>query len=128
MTQILLPQLNDGASIVHLSSLAGLNAFAGHSVYSATKAAVDALSRAFTAEFAHRKIRSNCVNPTVIMTEMSIRNWSDPEKADALKSRIPLRRFGELEEVVEPVVFLLSDSSSYINGHSLPIEGGFKAI
>lgn len=124
----MLPQLNEGASIVNLSSLAGLNAFAGHSVYSATKGAVDALSRAFTLEFADRKIRSNCINPTVIMTQMSIRNWSDPEKANELRNRIPMHRFGEVDEVVDPVIFLLSDQSSYINGHSIPVEGGFRAV
>lgn len=62
------------------------------------------------------------------MTQMSIRNWSDPEKASGLLNRIPLKRFGEVEEVVEAVVFLLSDNSSYINGHSVPVEGGFCAV
>lgn len=128
VTQILLPQLNECASIVNLSSVAALTAFGGHSAYSATKAAVDALTRAFALEFADRKIRTNSVNPTVIMTKMSIPNWSEAAKADGLKNRIPLHRFGEVEEVVEPVIFLLSDKSSFINGHAIPIEGGFGAV
>lgn len=113
---------------MNLSSLASFTAFAGHSIYSATKGAIDSLTRAFTLEFADRKIRANSLNPTVIMTQMSIRNWSDPAKANGLKSRIPLRRFAEVEEIVEPTLFLLSDRSSFINGHSVPIEGGFGAI
>lgn len=124
MTQTLLPSINDGASIVNLSSLAGLRALANHSVYSASKAAVDGLTRAFALEFGPRRIRVNSVNPTVILTKMSIPNWSEPTKAEKMKSRIPLHRFGELNEVSDPIIFLLSDKSSFINGNSLPIEGG----
>lgn len=64
------------------------------------------------------------MNPTVIMTKMSIPNWSEPTKAHAMKSRIPLYRFGELNEVSNPIIFLLTEKSSFINGHCLPVEGG----
>lgn len=127
VVQSLLPKLNDGASIVNISSLAGLNAFEGHSVYSASKAGLDALTKSLAVELGPRKIRVNSVNPTVILTRMGRENWSDPVKADPLLKQIPLRRFGEVKEVVDPVIFLLSDSSSFINGTLLPIEGGFKA-
>lgn len=69
----------------------------------------------------------NSVNPTVVMTQMSIPNWSDPAKADPLKNRIPLRRFAELKEVTDPVVYLLSDKSSFINGSIINVEGGYCA-
>lgn len=124
VTQALLPNINNGGSIVNLSSLAGLRALANHSIYSASKAAVDALTRAFALELGPRAIRVNSVNPTVVMTKMSIPNWSDPAKAGPMLSRIPLNRFGELNDVSDPIIFLLSDKSSFINGHSLPIEGG----
>lgn len=119
--------MKDGGSIVNLSSLAGLSALANHTVYSASKAAVDGLTRAFALELGPRKIRVNSVNPTVVWTEMSIPNWSDPAKADPLKNRTPLHRFAEMNEAVEPIIYLLSNRSSFINGHSLPIEGGFSA-
>ncbi|XP_037045543.1 L-xylulose reductase-like [Bradysia coprophila] len=124
VTQTLLPNFNEGASIVNLSSQAGLRAFANHAVYSASKAGVDALSRAFALELGPRKIRVNSVNPTVVLTEMSIHYWT-PERGDPLKARIPLNRFCELNEVTDAIVYLLSDKSSFINGHSLPVEGGF---
>lgn len=125
--QSLLPKLNDGASIVNISSLAGLCAFQGHSVYSASKAGLDALTKNLAVELGPRKIRVNSINPTVILTRMGRKNWSDPVKADPLLQRIPLRRFGEVKEVVDPIVYLLSDSSSFINGTCLPIEGGLLA-
>lgn len=58
---------------------------------------------------------------------MAIPNWSDPVKAEGLKSRIPMHRFAELNEVSDPIIFLLSDKSTFINGHLVPIEGGFSA-
>lgn len=125
--QTLLPKLNDGASIVNISSLAGLRGFQGHSVYSASKAGLDALTKSLAIELGPRKIRVNSVNPTVILTRMGRDNWSDPAKADPLLQKIPLRRFGEVKEVVDPVVYLLSDNSSFINGTCLPIEGGMLA-
>jgi NAD(P)-dependent dehydrogenase (short-subunit alcohol dehydrogenase family) len=58
---------------------------------------------------------------------MGRENWSDPSKADPLLKNIPLKRFGEVKEVVDPVIWLLGYESSYINGHCLPIEGGLMA-
>lgn len=127
VTQTLLPNINDGGSIVNVSSIAGLRAFANHAIYSASKAGVDALTRAFALELGPRKIRVNSVNPTVVLTAMAIPNWSDPVKAEGLKSRIPMHRFAELNEVSDPIIFLLSDKSTFINGHLVPIEGGFSA-
>lgn len=57
------------------------------------------------------------------MTKMSAEYWSEPAREKAMKSRIPLNRFGELNEVSEPIIFLLSQKSSFINGHCLPLEG-----
>lgn len=117
----------EGSSIVNLSSLAALKGFMGHSVYTMTKAALDGMTKSLAIELGPKKIRVNSVNPTVILTRMGRDNWSDPVKADPLKSKIPLGRFGEVNEVVEPIVFLLSDKSSYINGQCLAVEGGYLA-
>jgi L-xylulose reductase len=127
VVQSLLPKLKDGASIVNISSLAGLSAFEGHSVYSASKSGLDALTKSLAVELGPRKIRVNSINPTVILTRMGRENWSDPKKAEPLLNKIPLRRFGEVKEVVDPIIFLLSDNSSFINGTMMPIEGGFLA-
>uniref|UniRef100_A0A182MPH8 Ketoreductase domain-containing protein n=1 Tax=Anopheles culicifacies TaxID=139723 RepID=A0A182MPH8_9DIPT len=127
VAQILVPKMEPGSSIVNVSSLAGLKAIHGHCAYSMSKAAIDGLTRNLALELGPRKIRVNSVNPTVILTRMGRENWSDPAKADPLKAKIPLARFGEVNEVVEPIIYLLSERSSFVNGHCLPIEGGFLA-
>ncbi|XP_052897026.1 L-xylulose reductase [Anopheles moucheti] len=127
VAQILAPKMDPGSSIVNVSSLAGIKAIHGHCAYSMSKAAIDGLTQNLALELGPRKIRVNSVNPTVILTRMGRDNWSDPAKADPLKAKIPLGRFGEVNEVVEPIIYLLSERSSFINGHTLPIEGGFLA-
>uniref|UniRef100_A0A0K8TTU2 Putative diacetyl reductase/l-xylulose reductase n=1 Tax=Tabanus bromius TaxID=304241 RepID=A0A0K8TTU2_TABBR len=126
VTQTLVKNLKDGSSIVMLSSLASQRSFAGHSAYSATKAAVDSLTKSLALELGPRKIRVNSINPTVILTRMGRDNWSDPEKANPLLNHIPLHRFGEVKEVVDAVIYLLSENSSFVNGHSLLLEGGYS--
>ncbi|RUS89448.1 hypothetical protein EGW08_002821 [Elysia chlorotica] len=69
-------------------------------------------------------IRTNCVNPTVTMTQMGVYAWSDPAKSGPVLNRIPLGKFAEVEDVVNAVLFLLSDKAAYINGATLPVEGG----
>lgn len=119
--------MSPGSSIVNVSSLAAVSAFQGHAVYSASKASVDMLTKSMALEFGPRKIRVNSVNPTVILTKMGLDNWSDPIKSKPLLDKIPLHRFGQVNEVVEPIIYLLSNKSSFINGSCLLIDGGFKA-
>lgn len=127
VTQKLSGRFKSGSSVVNVSSLASKVGIVGHSVYSATKAAVDSLTKSLALEWGPRNIRVNSVNPTVIMTKMGRENWSDPAKSTPLLNNIPLHRFGEVSEVVDAIVFLLSDKSSYINGTCLPLEGGYLA-
>lgn len=128
VTQILIPNINDGGSIVNVSSLASLSAIAEirASIYIASKAGLDGLTRALALEYGKCKIRVNSVNPTVVLTKNSAHHWTGT-RGDSLKSRIPLDRFAEVREVVDPIIFLLSEQSTFINGHSLPIEGGYSA-
>lgn len=127
VTQQIVPRLKSGASVVNVSSLASFVGVEGHSVYSATKGAIDSLTQSWALELGPRKIRVNSVNPTVILTKMGRANWSDPAKSEPLLNNIPLHRFGEVYEVVDAIVYLLSEKSSFINGHSLPVEGGYLA-
>ncbi|XP_018804831.1 PREDICTED: L-xylulose reductase [Bactrocera latifrons] len=126
VTQTLLPKLKKGSSVVMTSSLAASRSFHGHAVYSATKAAVDSLTRSLALELGPKQIRVNSVNPTVVLTQMGRENWSDEEKSGPLLAHIPLNRFCEVQEVVNGIVYLLSSNSSFVNGHQLNLEGGYS--
>uniref|UniRef100_UPI00398F101F L-xylulose reductase n=1 Tax=Pristiophorus japonicus TaxID=55135 RepID=UPI00398F101F len=116
-----------GGSIVNLSSQASRCALKDHAVYCASKGAVDMLTKVMALELGPHKIRVNAVNPTVVMTAMGRIGWSDPGKAAGMLSRIPLGRFAEVEDVVNTIIFLLSDKSAMLTGVTLPVDGGFLA-
>lgn len=78
-------------------------------------------------ELGPKGIRVNAVNPTVTMTDLAKMHWSEPTKANAMLQRIPLRRFAEVSDVVNSILFLLNnDSAAMINGVCLPVDGGAK--
>lgn len=85
------------------------------------------ISQVMALELGPHNIRVNCVNPTVVLTDMGRLGWSEPEKAREMLSKIPLGRFAEVDEVVYAVLFYLSDKSTMCNGTQLPIDGGFLA-
>lgn len=116
-----------GGSIVNISSQASQCALRDHAVYCATKGALDMLTKVMALELGPFQIRVNSVNPTVVMTEMGRIGWSDPEKAKGMMSRIPLGKFAEVDDVVNSILFLLSDKSAMTNGVMLPVDGGFLA-
>lgn len=114
-------------SIVNISSQASKAALTNHAVYCATKAAVDSLTGVMGLELGPHKIRVNAVNPTVVNTAMGKIGWSDPAKAGPMLAKIPLRRFAEVEDVVNVVLFLLSDKAAMVNSTCIPVDGGFLA-
>lgn len=93
-------------------------------MYGSLKAALDHLTRILAVELAPRKIRVNGVNPTVVLTRMGLQNFSEQDKQSAFISLHPLGRLPEVNEVVEPILYLLSEKSSFITGTSIPVEGG----
>ena len=86
-------------------------ALADHVVYGMTKASLDMLTKIMALELGPLGIRTNAVNPTVVMTAMAKVGWSDPAKAGPMLAKIPLGRFAEVEDVVGPVLYLLSGKS-----------------
>lgn len=125
------PLLSEGASVVIMASAASWMGFGGGSVYGATKAALNAYTRHFTAEFAPRKIRFNSISPSLIETPIQSKFTNDPAKLEAFRAagRLnPLGRMGEAEEVAQSILFLASKQSSYVNGTELYIDGGGKAV
>ncbi|KAL2726790.1 L-xylulose reductase isoform X1 [Vespula squamosa] len=118
---------NVAGSIVNVSSQASQAALKDHTIYCSSKGAVDMLTKMMALELGPHQIRVNAVNPTVVLTEMGRLGWSDKDKASNMISKIPLARFAEIDEVVDAIVYLLSERSSMINGVTLPVDGGFLA-
>ncbi len=118
-------QRGSGGAIVNVSSQASKRTLPKHACYSSSKAGLDMLTQTMAAELGPHKIRVNAVNPTVTMTDLGKRDWTDPVKAGPMLARIPQGKFAEVKDVVEPVLYLLSDKASMINGAVLPVDGGF---
>eukprot|EP00092_Neocalanus_flemingeri_P032384 GFUD01035209.1.p1 GENE.GFUD01035209.1~~GFUD01035209.1.p1 ORF type:complete len:245 (-),score=77.03 GFUD01035209.1:73-807(-) len=114
-------------SIVNVSSQASQAALADHTVYCGTKGALDMITKVAALELGPNNIRVNAVNPTVTMTAMGKVGWSDPAKAGPMLAKIPLGRFAEVEDVVNCILFLLSQKAGMVNGVTLPVDGGFLA-
>jgi len=112
-------------SIVNVSSMAAFQALPDHAAYCAAKAGLDQLTAVMAVELGQHKIRVNSVNPTVVLTDMGKRAWSDPAKGGPMLARIPLRRFAECEDIASVVCFLLTDGAAMLNGLALRIDGGF---
>lgn len=114
-----------GGSIVNVTSIVGLRGYRGLAVYSATKAGLDALTRALARELGTYRIRVNSVAPGYLGTEMT--GALDEPKRGKILRRTPLKRLGTPEDVVGPVKFLLSDESAFVTGHVLVVDGGITA-
>jgi len=114
-------------AVVNVSSQASQAALGDHTVYCATKGALDMVTKVAALEFGPHQIRVNAVNPTVTMTEMGKVGWSDPAKAGPMLAKIPLGRFAEVDDVVQCILFLLGPGSGLVNGITMPVDGGFLA-
>lgn len=112
-----------GGSIVNLGSMAGQIGLAGSAAYSATKAALAALTRAWAAEFSPGGVRVNTVAPGPVRTP-----GAAPERITALGNTTLLARAAEPEEIAEAISFLASAKSGYLTGVVLPVDGGRTAI
>lgn len=115
-------------AIVNLTSIGAVRALPRLSAYSATKAALDELTRTLAAEWAGSGVRVNAVAPAYIETEMTAGIQQHPRLRQQVIERTPLGRFGRPEEVAWAVVFLASDAASYITGHTLLVDGGWTAL
>ncbi len=127
-----LPLLNDGASIILNTSVAGSTGMAGASAYSATKAALRSLARTAAAELVDRGIRVNTVAPGPIVTPIFGRTGLPQEAIDdfakSVLTKVPMKRFGQPEEVAGVVAFLASQDASYITGVEINVDGGMGQI
>ncbi|MDB6031145.1 MAG: short-chain dehydrogenase/reductase [Verrucomicrobiales bacterium] len=117
----------DGGSIVNISSVVSTSAPATASVYSATKAAVDAVTKSLAKELGPRKIRVNSINPGMVETEgFHSAGLAVSDLRKQIEGQTPLGRIGQPQDIAAAAVFLASPGSSWITGETLHISGGFR--
>jgi 3-oxoacyl-[acyl-carrier protein] reductase len=112
-----------GGVVVNVSSLAGQNNHPGNCVYSASKAAVDALTRTLAMELGPRRIRVNAVAPGMTRTEM-MTSVVPLERQQQVAQATAMRRLGEVEDIADVVAFLASDAARFIVGQVVLVDGG----
>jgi len=115
-------------AIVNIASVNSFTAPAGSGVYPVTKGAIAQFTRALAVELAPDGVRVNAVAPGIIATAMTEVTRSDPKRLEAFLTHVPLKRVGQPEELVGPVLFLCSDWASYVTGAILAVDGGFLAV
>jgi NAD(P)-dependent dehydrogenase (short-subunit alcohol dehydrogenase family) len=129
-TEKFLPIINDGGSIINLSSINAYTGMPNTAIYAASKAALNSYTRTASTELAPRKIRVNSVNPgptyTPIFGKTGMAEDQLNEFAGAMQNRIPLKRFGQPEDIAKLVTFLASDDASFITGGEYNIDGGIN--
>lgn len=126
------PHLNDGASVILNTSVVSAKGLPQGSVYASTKAAMRSIVRSFAAALAERNIRVNAVAPGPIATPIFGRTGLPQEAIDefakGVVSQVPLKRFGQPEEIASVVAFLASKDASYVTGIELNADGGMGAV
>lgn len=128
-----LPYLNDGASIIINTSVAGQKGLIGGTAYAATKAALRSFTRSIAAELVERGIRVNAVSPGPIDTPEGFARTGLPKEAldefvKDIVGRVPMKRIGQPSEVASTVAFLASKDASYITGVEINVDGGLGQI
>ena len=125
-----IPILREGASIINLSSVNAYTGMPNTAVYAASKAALNSYTRTAATELAPRKIRINSVNPGPVFTPIFGKTGMSEEQlsgfSQAMQNRVPLKRFGQPEDIANLVSFLASDEASFITGSEYNIDGGIN--
>lgn len=127
--QSVIPQMesNGGGSIVNISSIAGLIGMSGAGVYTASKGAVRAITKAAAVDYGKKNIRVNSIHPGYIVTPMSQEYMESEQFRPYFLSQIALPELGKAMEVANAMLFLASDDASHITGIELPVDGGVTA-
>ncbi len=126
MTRAVIPQMQKQGrgSIINISSVASLVGLSGLAVYTASKGALDALTRALAVEYAKEGIRCNVVNPGLINTPMAAPLMANQDMLEPILAQYAIRRPGTPEEVANMVLYLASDEAAWVTGATFPIDGG----
>ncbi|MBE1531833.1 SDR family NAD(P)-dependent oxidoreductase [Actinomadura algeriensis] len=120
--------MRPGGAIVNMSSVSAVRVRRGRGAYCASKAAVAHLTESLAVELGDQGIRVNSIAPGYIDTEMTRWVREDPKALQHALDVVPLHRLGSPEEVVGPLLFLLSDSARYVTGHGIAVDGGSRHV
>lgn len=112
--------------IIYTSSIMGLASFAGRGTYSATKSALLGIARAYALELGKHNITVNCLAPGPVMTDLPMSLLSDAKKEE-FSDRTALKRWGEVEDMVGPMLLLASEAGAFISGTAILADGGLLA-
>lgn len=114
------------SSVVFVSSIGGVDSITiGNSIYGASKAALNSVMRFCALELAPKEIRVNSVCPGMVNTKLIKGGAVSEDQHQADMQKYPLKRYGEPEDIAYGIIYLLSDASSWVTGHSLVIDGGY---
>ena len=126
-TQEAVKLMRPGGSIINISSIVGPMPVKQASVYSATKAAVDAITIALSQELGPKKIRVNALNPGMVETEgLAASGIKESDFRKMIESQTPLGRIGQPQDIAQAAVFFASDETSWVSGQTLILAGGIR--
>lgn len=111
-------------NIINMASVAALKGLSKRGAYNIAKAGVIMLTRGLAWDLGRYNIRVNAIAPAIVKTEMARGFWEDPKALAAEEARIPLGRLAETNDIIGPALFLASDASRFITGHTIIVDGG----
>lgn len=114
-------------SVINVASIAGVGSSPLLTFYGAAKAGVINLTKSLAIEWGESGVRVNAIAPGWVKTELNRALWSDPQTAEGMIRPVPLKRLGEVDDVTGAAIYLASDASAYVTGHTMVIDGGILA-
>ena len=118
---------NGGGSIIQVSSVAGIMGTPGLSFYSAAKGAVRLLSQSVAKELAESNVRVNSIAPGWVATDLNSNLRQDEATDKYITDMVPMKRWGDVEDIVAPAIFLTSDAAAFVTGATIVVDGGQTA-
>ena len=120
--------MNSNSSVIQITSLGSKLGFKNNPSYQISKAALAQLTRCAAVDFKDKKIRFNNICPGYIKTNMTKKSYESKKRKKLITQRTISNRFGKTEDIVNAVIFLASHNSSYINGVTLDVDGGYQVF